>query len=89
MRVCIAYTGGLTPRKGGGIASVINNIIKHTSKEIEYSLLTIYDETELLESRKIYPSTVEIEYVKPAGNVFASFIYKGEIKKINPIPDQR
>lgn len=74
MRVCIAYIGGLTPRKGGGVASVINNIVKYTSKKIEYSLLTIYEETELPEIQKIYPSTVKIEYIKPAGNVLASFL---------------
>jgi glycosyltransferase involved in cell wall biosynthesis len=69
MRVCVVYTGGLTPDKGGGIASVINNIIRYTCDRIEYSLLTTYDETEMAKIRKIYPSGIEFNYVKLGHNV--------------------
>jgi glycosyltransferase involved in cell wall biosynthesis len=74
MRVCIAYAGSLVPQKGGGIASVICNIVKHTSKKIEYVLLAPYDETALSEIAKTYPTTVEIAYVKPQSTVFAGFM---------------
>lgn len=75
MRVCMVYIGGLTPRKGGGVASVINNIVKQTAEKIDYSLLTVYDETELRDIREIYPSTVKIEYVKPAGTFFGRLMH--------------
>lgn len=74
MRVCIAYAGSLAPQKGGGIASVICNIVQHTSKKIEYVLLAPYDETALSEIAKTYPTTVEIAYVKPQSTVFAGFM---------------
>lgn len=51
---------------------MINSVVKYTSKEIEYSLLTIYDESEQQETRKIYPSTVKVQYIKPVENVLAS-----------------
>ncbi len=74
-RVCIAYTNGLTPKKGGGVAAVINNIVKFTSDQIEYSLLTTYDKQELEEMEKIYPHNVNIVYVKWAGSIFESFMH--------------
>jgi glycosyltransferase involved in cell wall biosynthesis len=72
VRVCLAYTGGLTPRRGGGVASVINHVVRYTADEVEYSLLTVCDEAELREIRGVYPSTVKIQYVKPVENVAAS-----------------
>lgn len=74
MRVCIAYTDGLTPIKGGGVAAVINNIVKFTADKIDYSLLTVYDEDELLEIGRLYPRNVDINYVKPTGSIFESFM---------------
>jgi glycosyltransferase involved in cell wall biosynthesis len=74
MRVCLAYAGGLVPSKGGGIASVISNIVKYASNKIDFSLLATYDKTELQEIQEIYPSTVKIEYVKPTEGVFAGFV---------------
>jgi len=71
----MVYGGGLTPRRAGGIGSVLYNIIKHTSKQIEYLLLTTYDESESLEIRELYPPTVRIEYVRPHANVFDGFVY--------------
>jgi glycosyltransferase involved in cell wall biosynthesis len=70
----MAYAGSLAPQKGGGIASVICNIVQHTSKKIEYVLLAPYDENALSEIAKTYPSTVEIAYVKPQSTVFAGFM---------------
>lgn len=74
MRVCLAYIGGLTPRVGGGTASVINNIVRFSGDKIDYSLLTVYREEELEEIRKLYPESVEIDYVKLSKSVFDSFL---------------
>ena len=74
MRVCLAYTGGLTPRVGGGPASVINNIVKYTCDRIHYVLLTLYRRDEQEEINTLYPKGVDIEYVKPSGNVFKDFL---------------
>lgn len=81
MRVCIVHTGGLTPRKGGGIAAVINNIVKFTCDRIEYSLLTVYDETEISQIREIYPSKIEFECIKPTGNILSD-IMRYSVKKV-------
>jgi glycosyltransferase involved in cell wall biosynthesis len=72
MRICMAFTHGLTPRKGGGIASAIQNIVKNTYKDADYVLLTTYDEKESSEICELYPSDVEIHYIKPNKNVFSS-----------------
>jgi len=74
MRVCLAYTGGLTPRVGGGPASVINNIVKHTCGRVRYVLLTLYREDELEEVSRLYPGGADIEYVKFSGSVFKDFL---------------
>ena len=81
MRVCLAYTSGLVPSKGGGIASVINNIVKHAGKKIDFTLLTVYDKSLLREIQENYPSTVKIEYVKPA-DFFAGLLHYS-IKKVD------
>jgi glycosyltransferase involved in cell wall biosynthesis len=74
MRVYMAYTYSLLPKKGGGIASAIHNIVKHTYKDVEYVLLTAYDENESLEIRELYESKAEIQYIKPERNVLSSAI---------------
>ena len=75
MRVCMAYTHSLIPKKGGGIASVIHNIVKNTCKDIEYVLLTVYDRTESLETSELYSSKVEIQYIKTEGSVLSSALH--------------
>ena len=42
VRVCMAYVGGLAPRKGGGVASATSGIVKRTAGEVDYLLLTVY-----------------------------------------------
>jgi glycosyltransferase involved in cell wall biosynthesis len=74
MRVCLVHTAGLVPSKAGGIASVISNIVKYASKEIDFSMLTNFDETEIREIHELYPSTVKIEYLE-SSNIFADFIF--------------
>lgn len=43
MKVCIVYTCGLSTRRGGGIATKIKNIIKKTSSEIDYTIVTSFE----------------------------------------------
>lgn len=74
MHVCLAYTNSLVPGKGGGVASVIKNIVKYASKKIDFSLLAAYDETEQREIQELYPSTVRIEYLRPT-NFFTDFVH--------------
>src|SRR4030042_4207846 len=71
----MAYVGGLTPDRGGGVASVINNIVKSTGSKIKYSLLTACSEAERSVVQETYPSNVEIEIVKGTGNFFANVLY--------------
>jgi glycosyltransferase involved in cell wall biosynthesis len=75
------HTGGLTPAKGGGIASVISNIVQFTCNKIEYTLLSVYDEKEISEIHQIYPPKVEFEFIKPTNNILADMI-SYSIKKI-------
>jgi len=75
MRVCLAYPYGLTPIKGGGVAAVINNLVKYAGNKVDYSLLTVYDETESPVIDKLYPHNVDINYVKPTKSIFKSFIH--------------
>ena len=72
MRVYMAYTDSLMPKTGGGIASVISNVVKHTYKDIEYVLLTICNENELSEIREFYDSKVEIQCINPERNILCS-----------------
>jgi len=74
MRVCLVYIGGLTPRVGGGTASVINNIVRFSRDKIDYTLLTVYREKEIKEIGKLYPKNVKISYVKSSKRVFDSFL---------------
>jgi glycosyltransferase involved in cell wall biosynthesis len=71
----MAYTHSLIPKKGGGIASVIRNIVKHTYKDVDYVLLTVYSENESSEISDFYASKAEIQYVKPECNVLSSAIH--------------
>ena len=71
----MAYVGGLTPDRGGGVASVISNIVKNTGSKIDYLLLTACNETERSVVQEAYPSNVEIEIVKGTGNFFANVLY--------------
>lgn len=75
MRVCMAYPYGLTPIKGGGVATVINNLIRHAGNKVDYSLLTVYDEAESRIIDTLYPHSVHVNYVKPTKSIFESFIH--------------
>lgn len=59
--------GALTPNKGGGIASVINNIVKHTCSHVDYTLASFFDFQETDEIQELYPPSVRIELMR--GNV--------------------
>lgn len=40
MKVCLVYTSGISTIRGGGIACKIRNVIRETSNEIDYTILT-------------------------------------------------
>ena len=73
MRICFVHTGSLVPAKGGGIASVINNIVRFAPQKIDFSLLTVYDPTQIHEIQGLYPPNVKIEYIERS-NFFAGFL---------------
>jgi len=75
VRVCMAYVGGLAPRKGGGVASATSGIVKHTAGEVDYLLLTVYDQAEQEDLQELYPSSVQTEYVRPCGNFLANVMH--------------
>ena len=74
MRVCLIYTNGLVPSKGGGVASVISNIAKYSSNSINFSVLGSYDEFEQKEIKELYPSKIEIDYISST-NLLKQIIY--------------
>jgi hypothetical protein len=53
--------GALTPNKGGGIAAVINNIVKQTCSQVDYTLASFFDSQETSEIQNLYPSSVRIK----------------------------
>ena len=73
MKVLMIY-GALTPSKGGGIASVISNIVKHTHSKVDYTLASFYDHSQSVEFNDFnkdrqelinsYPPSVEIKFVR-------------------------
>jgi glycosyltransferase involved in cell wall biosynthesis len=56
--------GALTPEKGGGIATVVSNIVKHTYSKVEYTLASFYDSPQSSEILDLYPPSVEIRLMK-------------------------
>lgn len=78
MHICFVHTGSLVPSKGGGIASVINNIVKFAPAKIDFSLFTVYDPTQLQEIQGLYPPNVKIEYINRSGffEGFLSYLTK-------------
>ncbi|MCJ7424816.1 glycosyltransferase family 4 protein [Candidatus Bathyarchaeota archaeon] len=64
----------LTPRLGGGIASVVNNIVKFTHQKVDYTLVSKYDRSELQEIRDLYPFPVKIVLVKEFSEYVSMFL---------------
>lgn len=71
----MAYTDSLVPSRGGGIASVIRNVVKHTYKDIEYVLLTVYNKNESSQIHEFYASQAEIQYMPADRNIFSSIMH--------------
>jgi len=64
MKVCVVYSGGLTPQRGGGIASLIKHVIDETKEKVEYSILTTFEPNDCIESKAIYEQLIHREFVK-------------------------
>lgn len=70
LNVCMSHTVGITPIAGGGIGSVISNIVNKTKDEINYTLLTTYNYRDAVEARAIYGGKVRIIRLNASKNAF-------------------
>jgi len=70
----MCYTGGISPIRGGGIASVILNVVDETEDEINYTLVTSFDEIDLHEALSIYDATVRIVSLRSWNNALLNSI---------------
>lgn len=77
MKVLMFY-GSFTPRNGGGIASVINNIVKNTCNEIDYTLASYYDPSEREELAELFPSSVNFEFIRIYKDWMRLFLHNGK-----------
>jgi len=73
LQVCLVHVGGLTPIRGGGIGSVILNMVKSTGDKIHYTLVADFNRDDFLEAKSAYPSSVQIVGLKSSNNVALGF----------------
>jgi glycogen(starch) synthase len=74
LNVCMSHTLGITAMAGGGIGSVISNVVNKTKNEINYTLLTTYDHKDYLEARLVYDSKVHIVRLVASRNAFLDML---------------
>ena len=70
--MCLVHIGGITPIRGGGIASVISNVVNETTDKIDYTLLTSFDKRDFFEAKSFYPPSIQIVGLRSSGNVIAN-----------------
>jgi len=74
LNVCMCHTAGISPTVGGGIASVISDVINETKHEVNYTLITTFNERDLNDARLIYDSTIRIVSLKPSNNPVLNYL---------------
>lgn len=75
MKICIVYTGEIVPVEGGGVASVIQNVVNKTADKIDYTILTTLNETSFRQIEKAYSSSVQIVGIRPLNVVLDCWRY--------------
>jgi glycosyltransferase involved in cell wall biosynthesis len=70
----MSYNSGITPVLGGGIASVILNIVKHTKNIIDYTIVTSYNKQDIEDARELYGSEVKIVSTNTINNLGLDFL---------------
>jgi len=74
MKVCMSHNFGITPRFGGGIASVILNVVNETKDKIDYTLVTSYNKKDLDDARTIYGPEVKIVNIETKNDYATDFL---------------
>jgi glycosyltransferase involved in cell wall biosynthesis len=70
MKVCMSHNFGITPKFGGGIGSVILNLVNQTKNEIDYTLVTAYNKEDLEIAKTLYGPKVQIINIKTENDFF-------------------
>jgi glycosyltransferase involved in cell wall biosynthesis len=73
-RVCISHTSGITPIIGGGIGSVISNVVNETKDQVDYTLVTTFNEKDLAEAGMVYGSGPRIVSLGTSSNIVTDFM---------------
>jgi len=74
MRVCMSHNFGITPRFGGGIASVILNVVNETKDKVAYTLITSYNKQDLDAAKRLYGPEVKIVNIKTKNDYALDFL---------------
>jgi len=69
MKVCHIYLQGLSPQKGGGVATYLYGLIDHTHNQIDYSLITNYDRQDLSAARRLYRNKAHLHAIVSANRI--------------------
>jgi glycosyltransferase involved in cell wall biosynthesis len=64
MKVCQIYLEGLSPEKGGGVASYLHGLVSGTHKTVDYLLITSYDKEDARVASRLYEHKAEIRFIQ-------------------------
>jgi glycosyltransferase involved in cell wall biosynthesis len=86
LKVCHVYFGGISPEKGGGVASYLHGLISTSCGVVDYFLLAAYDKNDLDNAAGLYDHKVRIISVRLT-NPFLDIISLAKFHRIFSVCD--